>query len=180
MDLYNTIAGWTGWPAIVAILLLASGYAYWVMHSHSELLKEKNEWLQSQLTNLREFAPDVLAQRLADRSRLLSEELERLKTYHEASQESIRNKEAEVNEVRAQIAILQDQLLKAQDLLQVVSDSGLVCPHCGAPLDVREYHCETVEYQGRDLDVDHEFIRYECGHEIIDGKVTAECSRSKL
>lgn len=92
MDLYNTIAGWTGWPAIVAILLLASGYAYWVMHSHSELLKEKNEWLQSQLTNLREFAPDVLTQQLADRSCLLSEELERLKTDHEASQESIRNK----------------------------------------------------------------------------------------
>jgi len=178
MDLYNTIASWTGWPAIVAILLLAGGYAYWVINSRSEQLKEKNELLEAQLTTLKNYSPDILAQRLADRLRILNEELERLNADHEASRESIRNKEAELAEVKAQIGKLSEQLAKAQDLLQTVSDAGLVCPKCGAPLEVREYHSELVEYQGRELDVDHEFISYECGLEIIDGNVTSNCRRS--
>ena len=178
MDLYNTVASWTGWPAIVAILLLAGGYAYWVMQGRSELLKEKNEWLETQLKTLKVYAPDILAQRLADRLRVLNEELERLNADHEASQESIRNKEVELAEVKAQISNLNDQLVKAQDLLQTISEAGLVCPYCGAPLEVREYHSESVEYKGYDVDIDHEFIRYECGLEIVDGKVTSKCMRS--
>lgn len=178
MESYKIIAGWIGWPAVVAVLFLAGGYGRWVMHARSELLKEKNEWLEAQLTALKERSPDVLAQRLADRSCLLTEELERLNADHEASQESIGNKEAELAEVKAQIGNLTDQLAKGQDLLQMVSDSGLVCPRCGAPLEVREYHSESVEYQGYDLDIDHEIIRYECGLEILDGEVRGNCSRS--
>jgi len=178
MDLYNIIAGWTDWPAMVALLLVAGAYGYWVIHARSELLEEKNEWLEAQLKTLKEHSPDILAQQLADRLRLLGEELQRLKADHEASQESIRNKEAELAEVEAQIGNLTGQLAKAQDLLQMVSDSGLVCPQCGAPLEVREYHSESVEYEGRDLDVDHEIIRYECGLEILDGEARGTCSRS--
>ncbi len=40
MDAYNTIAGWTGWPAVVALMLLAGGYAYWVMQRRTEIMKE--------------------------------------------------------------------------------------------------------------------------------------------
>jgi len=178
MELYNTIAGWMGWPAIVAFLLLAGGYGYWVIHARSELLEEKNAWLKAQLTTLKERSPDLLAQRLTDRSRLLSEELKKLNADHEASQESIRNKEAELDEVRDQIDNLKGQLAKAQDLLQMVSDFGLVCPQCGAPLEVREYHSEMVFYQGRDLDIEHEIVIYECGLEIVDGEVRGNCSRS--
>lgn len=179
MDPYTTLASWTGWPAIVAVLLLAGGYAYSVLHSRLELLKEKNEWLEKQATMLKECSPDVLAQRLANRLRILSEELERLNADQIASETSIRKKEAELAEVKAQIDHLKDQIAKAQDLLKVVSDAGLVCPQCGAPLETREYHDEVVEYEGRDIDVNHEIIRYECGLEIIDDRVRAQCTRSK-
>ena len=128
---------------------------------------------------LREYSPDVLAQRLADRLRILSEELERLNADQVVSQESIRKKEAELAEVKAQIDHLKDQIAKAQDLLQMVSDAGLVCPHCGALLETREYYDEVVEYQGRDIDVNHESIRYECGLKIVDGRVRAQCTRTK-
>jgi hypothetical protein len=70
------------------------------------------------------------------------------------------------------------QIVKAQKSWSVLSDTGLLCPHCGAPLDTREYHSEWFEYDGRDLEVDHEFIRYECGCEIVDGKVQQNCTRS--
>jgi hypothetical protein len=67
---------------------------------------------------------------------------------------------------------------KVQESRSLLSDSGLLCPHCGAPLETRKYHSEWVEYDSRDLEVDHEFIRYECGCEIVDGKVRQNCTRS--
>jgi cell division protein FtsB len=179
MDLYNTIARWAGWPAIVAILLLAGTYAYFVLHNRLELLRDKNEWFEKQLTELREYSPDILAQRLAERLRILSEELERLTEDHKTSQKSIQDKEAELTEVKAQIANLKAQIEKAQELLRLVSDSGLICPRCGAPLSTREYHADLVEYDGREIDVEHEIIVYECGFEIVDGKTTSECQRSE-
>ena len=75
---------------------------------------------------------------------------------------------------------LTSQLEEAQKSLAVYSDSGLLCPHCGALLETREYHSELVEYDGRDIDVGHELIRYECGCEIVDGKVQRNCTRGGL
>ena len=175
MDFYNTIASWTGWPAVVALMLLAGGYAYWVMQRRTEIIKEKNEWLKDQLTALKECAPDILAKRCADRWRLAKEELERLNSDHEASQESIQAKEAELAEVKSQIANLMDQLTKAHDSLKIVVEGGLVCPECGAPLETRGRHPEFAEYQGFHMVVDHDLTKYECGLEIVDGKVTSKC-----
>jgi predicted RNA-binding Zn-ribbon protein involved in translation (DUF1610 family) len=53
--------------------------------------------------------------------------------------------------------------------------NDFLCPHCGAPLAVREYHSEMVEYQGRELDVDHDYSEYECGYAILDGKQRHPC-----
>ncbi|HEY5269444.1 MAG TPA: hypothetical protein VII97_03850, partial [Anaerolineales bacterium] len=153
-------------------------FAYKVMHDRFELLKEKNELLNAQLITLKENAPDILAQRLAERSRALTDELGRLNADHEASQATIRNKEIELAEVKAQISNLKNQLEKAQDLLQTLSEAGLVCPKCGAPQSVRERYSESVEYQGYDVDVDREVVSYECGLEMVDGKVTSQCMRS--
>jgi len=69
------------------------------------------------------------------------------------------------------------QFEKAQKSLSLLSDTGLLCLYCGAPLETREYHSEWAEYDGRDLEVDHEFIRYECGCEVVDGQVRQNCTR---
>ena len=66
---------------------------------------------------------------------------------------------------------------KAQESRSLLSDTGLLCPHCGAPLETREYHSDCIEYDDRDLEVDHDFIRYECGCEIVDGQVRQNCTR---
>jgi DNA repair exonuclease SbcCD ATPase subunit len=180
MDLYNTIAGWTGWPAIVAILIILGGYAYWVMHRHIELLKDENEWQSKNIANLKESSPDILAQRLADRVHILNEELSRLNEDNETNQEIINTKESELKEVKGNIIELEKVLDKAEGVLNLVTEYGLVCPKCGAPLETREYHTELVESGGYEVDVDHEIIKYECGLEISDGKVRSKCSRSSL
>jgi hypothetical protein len=172
MDLYNTLSSWAGWPATVAFLLLAGAFGLRVWKNHIEVLREKIKWLETQLKSLEEKSPDVLAKRLSDRYHIAEEELERLRTDQEVSQETIRKKEAELARTKFEMVQLKGQLEKAQ---QWLSDSGLVCPYCGAPLETREYHMKTVEYGGRDLDIDHELIRYECGFEIVDGKVLKEC-----
>jgi DNA repair exonuclease SbcCD ATPase subunit len=177
MDLYNTISSWVGWPVVVALLILGGSYAYFVFQNRLDFLKDKNEWLDKQVDELKKFTPDVLAQRLSERLRILTEELERLSVDHKTNQEVIQKKETELNEVKGEIFDLQYQIQRAEDLLQLVSDFGLMCPQCGAPLISKETHYELVEYGGRELDIDHEIIVYDCGRKIIDGETTSECQR---
>jgi hypothetical protein len=180
MDLYSIIAGWTGWPVIVAVLILAGGYIYAVVNSRLELIKEKNEWLEAQISNLKEYSPDLLAQRLADRLRIANEELERLNADHLVSKEVIKKKQFEQAGIKAELRKFNNQLEKGRELLKLVSDSALICSSCGAPLLSREYHQETVEYNGTELDVDHERIMYECGLQLFDGEVVSDCANCGL
>lgn len=177
MELYNTISSWAGWSVVVALLLLSGSYGYFVLQNRLDLLKDKNEWLEKQVNELRNYTPDVLAQRLSERLRILNEELERLSADNKTSREVIQNKESELDEVKGEIYNLQYQIQRAEDFLQLVSDLGLMCPQCGAPLITKEIHYELVEYGGRELDIDHEIIVYDCGREIVDGETTSECQR---
>jgi len=178
VELYNVIASWAGWPTVLAILLVAVGFGAWILQNRIALLQDKNEWQADQIDQLKLYSPDVLAQRLAERLRLVSQELERLNADHASSRETIQVKEGELREVTTQIDSLKDQLAKAQVLLHTVTQNALVCPHCGAPLEAREYHSELAEYEGREIDVDHEFVLYECGLTLLDGEVTANCKRT--
>jgi hypothetical protein len=45
MDLYTEIAKWTGWPAIVALMLIAGGLIYWFLNNRLEYQKEINAQL---------------------------------------------------------------------------------------------------------------------------------------
>jgi hypothetical protein len=56
MELFNLIATWAGWPIVVAILLIAGGYAGWLQRNRIEQLKEVNETLRLQ-TKPREALP---------------------------------------------------------------------------------------------------------------------------
>jgi hypothetical protein len=48
MEELSLIATWTGWPVIVAIILLAGGYGLWILNNRIEHLKELNLLLQMQ------------------------------------------------------------------------------------------------------------------------------------
>jgi rubrerythrin len=172
MDLYNTLAGWADWPAVVALLLLIGAFGYWMLNKHIELLKEKIMGLENEIANLKQNTPDVLAQRMANRHKLLTEELERLHLDHKASQEAFEAKKAELEDLGSEINYFGWQLSEAQDLL---SENKFVCPHCNSPLVVKEYQVDLEEYGGSEIDVEYEHIVYQCGYELVDGKEIKDC-----
>lgn len=135
-----------------------------------QLQKENIAYLKDQLTEAKSKSPDVLAQSLASRVKLFEEELKRLEQDKSSTQEQLKAKEAELNQARGEAEELTKKVLRARELL-----SDFLCPHCGAPLAERAYHSESVEYQGREMDVDHEYMAFECGYEIVDGEVRGEC-----
>ncbi len=48
MDELKTLAGWAGWPVVVAFLLLGGGYAFWLLNNRIEHLKEINARLEKE------------------------------------------------------------------------------------------------------------------------------------
>nr|MDP2192034.1 hypothetical protein [Rhodoferax sp.] len=138
-----------------------------------QLQKENIAYLKDQLTEAKSQSPDVLAQKLASRVKLFEDEVKRLDEDKTSTQEQIKAKEAELSRAREEAEELTKKVLHARELL-----SDFLCPHCGAPLAERAYHSESVEYQGREIDVDHEYTAFECGYEIIDGEIKGKCKNS--
>lgn len=135
-----------------------------------QLQKENIAYLKDQLTEAKSQSPDVLAQKLASRVKLFEEEVKRLEEDKTSTEEQVKAKEAELNRAREEAEELTKKVLHARELL-----SDFLCPHCGAPLAERAYHSESVEYKGRDIDVDHEYTAFECGYEIVDGEIRGKC-----
>lgn len=168
------------WTQIASILGFV-GVLFGLYRSLSEqkdatiqLLRETIATMKDQLAEARRTTPDVLAQTLSSRAKLLEAELERLSKDQNTSQEQIRKTEEELLVARQQIEKLATQVETAQELLEDFS-----CPHCGSPLVTRECFSELVEYKGRELDVDHEYTEFECGYAIRDGKAEGECRNIK-
>jgi hypothetical protein len=46
MDVIQIISSWTGWPVVVAVMLIAGGYAGWLQKNRIDHLKELNESLK--------------------------------------------------------------------------------------------------------------------------------------
>jgi len=138
-----------------------------------ELQKENITYLKDQLADAKSQSPDVLAQSLASRVKLFVAELKRLEQDKSSTLEQIKEKEAELKQAREEAEDLTKKVQHAHELL-----SGFLCPQCGASLAEKAYHYESVEYQGREIDVDHEYIAFECGYEIIDGVAKGRCRNS--
>lgn len=104
-----------------------------------QLLKERNLWLQEQISTLKESQPDALLNNLETRLKLTNEELVRLNEDKEQNVVSIKAKEKEVENL----------LFEIEDLKARIDE----CPHCGARLIT--------------LGGDEEEIRvYECGYSV--------------
>jgi len=135
-----------------------------------QLHKENIAYLKDRLSDAKAQSPDVLAQSLASRVKLLEEELKRLEDDNTTTQEQVTAKEAELKQAREEADDLTKKVLQARELLR-----DFLCPHCGAPLAERAYHSESVWYGGRELDVDHEYVVFDCGYEIVDGEGRGQC-----
>lgn len=135
-----------------------------------QLLKETVSTLKDQLADARSCTPDVLAQTLSGRVKLLEGELERLSHDKGANLEVMHTKEDELRATRQKAEKLTMQISLARELL-----NDFLCPHCSSALATREMHSESVEYQGRELDVDHEYSEYECGYSVLGGKPHSPC-----
>jgi predicted RNA-binding Zn-ribbon protein involved in translation (DUF1610 family) len=135
-----------------------------------QLQKENIAFLKDQLVEAKSQSPDVLAQSLAGRAKMLEEELKRLEQDKSSTVEQVKAKEAELAQARSEAETLTKKVLHARELL-----SAFLCPVCGAPLMERAYGSESVEYEGREIDVDHDYTVFECGLEIVDGEVRRKC-----
>ena len=140
-----------------------------------QLQKENIAFLKDQLAEAKAQSPDALAQSLAGRVKLLEEELKRIEQDKSSTQEQIQAKEAELKEARLRAEELTKKIVHARELLK-----DFLCPYCGAPLTERTYQWESVEYKGREIDVDHEYVAFDCGYELVDGKERNKCPNRNL
>lgn len=135
-----------------------------------ELLKEKISFLELRLSESEQQTPDVLVQNISNRVKILNEELERLSQDKEKNEILIKEKEQEISKSQNELDKLREQFERAEELM-----SEFFCPHCKAPMISREYGWESVEYNGREIDIDHEHVLYGCGQEYIDGEEGTKC-----
>jgi len=139
-----------------------------------QLLRETVSALKDQLAEARRITPDILAQTLSARTKLLEAELERVSKDNGATKQEIEEVAEKLNASRREVEMLAKQVEIAHGLLEDFS-----CPYCGRPLTVRHLHSESVSHKGHEFDVDHEYIEYECGHATRDGKEEHPCPTTK-
>jgi len=137
-----------------------------------QLLKEQITSLKDQLTEARSSTPDILARSLHERAKQLEDELKRLYADKSISLDVINSKESELTTAHNQLDELKRQIDLAKELL-----NDFICPHCGAPMLRRDYASESIEYKGREIDIDHEFSEYDCGYSTLDGEQRTPCTR---
>tara|TARA_R110002153_G_scaffold247181_1_gene403191 strand:- start:241 stop:765 length:525 start_codon:yes stop_codon:yes gene_type:complete len=138
-----------------------------------QLLKEKVEFTENKLAHAENQKPDALAKSLSERVDRLNNEIERLSGDKESNQILIDEKESELEKTKEEADELSRQISNAHELI-----SEYFCPHCKAPMEQRSYHSESIEYGGRDIDIDHEFISFECGLTLHDGKQSSACKNT--
>lgn len=136
-------------------------------------LKEKISNLESDLKDARDAGPDVLVERYSKRVKALTAELEQLSQDHDRNAAAILDKESELQRAHDQLSALQAQTDRARELM-----SEFFCSSCGAPMTVRDYSSEPVYWNGRDEDLEHEYLAFECGLTMVDGTQTEPCRSS--
>ena len=132
-----------------------------------ELLKEKNNYLKTQLKDLKEKSPGILEERLSKRINILENELEKLSEDEVHNEEKIKEKEKELQIEGEKLEKLQNKIEEFKELA-----AEYFCDDCGAPLISKEYHDASYEGNG----MEYEIIEFECGKQIINNRVHRKCS----
>lgn len=126
-----------------------------------ELLKYRNEILEKRISELEVQTPDSLVESLSKRVAIAKGEIEALNQDGEKHRSEIESKEKELGG-------LSSKLHKLQDLLH---DSDLLCPKCGAPLARRDSFPIFGEVGGREVEADIGYTEYECGYAIREDRI---------
>lgn len=135
-----------------------------------ELLKEKNQYLADQLSEAKSSSPDVLAENLAKRIKLLIEEIERLNKDRDKNENLIEQKENALHAVQKKLSELHEQIKRTEEVMR-----DFVCPYCGAPMQTREYYPIYGHIEDREVEGESEYVTYECGLAIQDGQEIEPC-----
>ena len=136
-----------------------------------QLLNEQKKDLTDKLL---QSSPDLLNSKLNERIEVLSLELRRLSEDKEENTGKIEEKNKQLELIIQEKESLNQQIEKTKDLI-----FEFTCPHCESPLNEKTYQLETVEdSNGRELDIDHEFVSYECGYSEVDGRASGKCRNS--
>jgi len=133
-----------------------------------ELLNEKNNYLETQLKDLKEKSPGILEERLSKRINILENELGKLSEDEGHNKEKIKEKEKELQIEGKKLEKLQNKIKELKELA-----TEYFCDDCGAPLVSKEHCGGSYDENG----IEYEIIEFECGKQIIDGRVHRKCSK---
>jgi len=111
--LYQEISSWIGWPITFVIYLGITLGGYWLLNNRISQLKEHNDFLSNQLEESKNFRPDVVATRLAERHKQLTDVIELLNADLQKNKEEIQSRETELKQTKDEIGALSEQLEKA-------------------------------------------------------------------
>lgn len=136
-----------------------------------QLQNEKVEYLKLQLEIAKSSSPDILVDRLSKRVDMLKNELVSLSSDHDTSKEALTQKEQEISRYEIEMHKLNQQIIQAKELLE-----GFTCPYCESPMAEHTFNSEQVGH----LDVDHEYIAYECGLTIVDNYEKSPCKHINM
>lgn len=173
-EMTNEIIFYTQIVSIIGfIIALFSLYGLLVKQKDSviELLKQRIELLEKEKHDLQSQSPDVLVESLAKRVEISLTEIHRLKEDGEDHKGQILEKETELNDLR-------NTLKKLNILLE---ENDLLCPHCQAPLAIRDWKTIYGHSGGREVEVDVEYVEYECGYATLEGEAEplGKCKNEK-
>jgi hypothetical protein len=147
-------------------------YASYVKNLKSEIslkseqlkLAEQNIKLWKDKAMISEsHTPQFIEQQLGSRIKTREDEIKRLSKDQSNNADIILRKETE-------IAKLNEKILKAQEFME-----EYFCESCRSPMVERHFVSESVEHNGKDVDIEHEYTSYECGFTIVDGHQTKPC-----
>jgi predicted phage tail protein len=136
--------------------------------------KEKVAELEKKVDEMKNLAPDIVAESLSKRNEIIKQELKELQKDQEKNAQIIISKTTELNGVRLQVQQLYEQIERAKEYM-----TDLVCPYCEAIIIRKEQSSHMVEHNGHDYDIETEIIEYACGLLLVDGNEESSCKNAK-
>jgi hypothetical protein len=132
-----------------------------------ELLREKNQWLESQLEQSKTTAPDTLIDKLQKRIDILHGELERLGKDTDRNEIAIREKEDEIERTKKLLESLENEVEKQKERYEELYFQLDLCPYCESNI-IELTNVDEREYSGT-------YRAYACGYAEMDGEVYGLC-----
>lgn len=166
---YTQIASILGYVgtlfALYRMLILQKDSVIQQKDSVIQLLKENLADRDFQIGALKFQTPDALASALSDRIKISLDEIARLKIDGHTHLQEIAQKEEDLRALQERLGVI----------AELIQDSDLVCPECEAPLVRREEHPIHGYIGDHEIEANVEYLEYECGLSLDDGRKLSPC-----